>query len=345
MFIDQIEISKSNEPYVIAEMSGNHGNSLENAMELMTACAKAGAHAFKIQTYTASSLTLDSNRPEYIVDSGPWKNRSLFSLYSQGYTPSSWLPSLSSLAKTLNISFFSTPFSLDEVQLLEDIGVPAYKVASFEINYTQLLIRIAKTKKPVIFSTGLATLSEIDAAVRILEENDSGPIAILKCTTSYPANYADLNLATIPYLNDLYQFPIGFSDHTKSNTAAITAVGLGARIIEKHVKLDRDNDSVDASFSLPVSELKSFITHIRDSFYSVGKVQDGPTDNEIPYLRYRRSIAANQSIKRGEIFSTENIVIVRPNIGLEPDKYLDVIGRKAARDIEHSEGIREDMVE
>ena len=345
MFINEIEISKSSEPFVIAEMSGNHGNSLENAMEFMTECAKAGAHAFKIQTYTASSITLQSERPEYIVNDGPWKSRSLFDLYSQGQTPVIWLPSLTNLAKSLNIAFFSTPFSVDEVQTLEDFGVPAYKIASFEMNFTQLLIRIAETKKPVIFSTGLATLAEIESTVKILKENNSGPIAVLKCTTSYPARISDLNLATIPYLINKYDFPIGFSDHTEGFTAAIAAVGLGARIIEKHVKLDRDNNSVDASFSLPVSELSNFVIQVKNSFLSVGKVQDGPTSVEIPYLRYRRSIAASQNIQKGEIFSMENIVIVRPNIGLEPGRYLDVIGRKAVRDIEFSEGIKEGMFE
>jgi pseudaminic acid synthase len=343
MFINDIEISNLTKPYVIAEMSGNHGNSLENALELMSECASAGAHAFKIQTYTASSLTLQSERPEYIVNSGPWKNRSLFDLYSQGQTPISWLPPLASLAKSLKIAFFSTPFSVDEVSILEDIDVPAYKVASFEINFSQLLIRIAETRKPIIFSTGLASLAEIESAVKLLKEHNSGPIAILKCTTSYPASISDLNLATIPYLINKYDFPIGFSDHTEGATAAIAAVALGARIIEKHVKLDRDTDSVDASFSLPVSGLKDFISVINDSFQSIGVVQNGPTENETPYLRYRRSIVANKNIKKGEIFSAQNISIVRPNIGLEPQKLDGLIGKKASRDIEFAEGINEGM--
>ena len=345
MFINEIEISKSSEPFVIAEMSGNHGNSLENAMELMTECANAGAHAFKIQTYTASSITLQSERPEYIVNDGPWKSRSLFDLYSQGQTPVSWLPPLTNLAKSLNIAFFSTPFSVDEVQILEDFGVPAYKIASFEINFTQLLIRIAETKKPVIFSTGLATLAEIESTVKILKENNSGPIAVLKCTTSYPARISDLNLATIPYLINKYDFPIGFSDHTEGFTAAVAAVALGATIIEKHIKLDRDTTSVDSSFSLPVSKLRSFILDLGDSFQSIGNIQDGPTMNEIPYLKYRRSIVASQNIGLGEVFSSQNLAVVRPNIGLEPIKLDSLIGKRASRDIAYSEGITEDMCE
>jgi pseudaminic acid synthase len=337
-------LNDTNSPYVIAEMSGNHLGSYESAKDLLVKSAQAGADAFKLQTYSPGSLTLNCNRSEFIVDQGPWKNRNLYELYSQGQTPYEWLPDLIKIAKSLNIALFSTPFSIKDVDILENLNVPAYKIASFEITYTQLLKYIAETGKPVIFSTGLATLSEIDQALDILHSSGAENVAILKCTTSYPAEYSSLNLKTIGFLKDKYQIPVGFSDHTEGILAAIAAVSHGATILEKHVKLDNDNSSVDSTFSLPVSKLQEYISASRDSAIAIGGVQDGPTEKEFGYMKYRRSIVASRNIEINEEITNDNIAIVRPAIGLEPNKLSQILGKKAIRVIKFGEGIQQDLL-
>ena len=345
MEIDGVSVQKPIKPYIIAEMSGNHGNAFENAERLLIECAKQGADAFKLQTYTPDSMTLDCTRKEYVVDVGPWKGRNLYELYGQGQTPSEWIPELFQIASNLNLSIFSTPFSPKDVEILEDNNVSAYKIASFEITYDQLLQEIGKTKKPVIFSTGLATLDEIKKAIEILQTSGSSEIAILKCSTNYPANFKQLNLATIPYLRETHNLPIGFSDHTVGFTAGIAAAALGATLFEKHVKLDEDSKSVDASFSLPVSQLRKYKELIHESMSSIGEVQDGPTQDEINYLHYRRSIVANKLIPKGKVIDKSDLSIVRPAIGLKPNELNKVIGSRALDDIEFGEGITPQKLE
>jgi len=340
MKINGIGIGQGFPPYVVAELSGNHNNSIEFVLELIQKCAKAGVSAFKLQTYSADSMTVNSASNEFVIKSGTWAGRNLYDLYSEGHTPTDWLPEIFAAAKTCGIDVFSTPFSPADVQTLENFNVPAYKVASLEITYTQLLREIASTGKPVIFSTGLATIDEISEAVEVLTASGASQIAILKCTTNYPAEFSDLNLSSIPYLQKKFGVPVGFSDHTIGTTAAVAATALGASIIEKHVKLDRDTTSVDSSFSLNVSELKNFVSIINESAVSVGSIQDGPTNNEQTYLYYRRSLIAKKEIKCGELLSNENIAIVRPNLGLSPENYNNVIGKKASRDISFGEGIQ-----
>ena len=340
MKINGIGIGQGFPPYVIAELSGNHNNSIEFVLELLQKCAKAGVSAFKLQTYSADSMTVNSASNEFVIKSGTWAGRNLYDLYSEGHTPTDWLPEIFAAAKTYGIDVFSTPFSPADVQTLENFNVPAYKIASLEITYTQLLREIASTGKPVIFSTGLATIDEISEAVEVLTASGASQIAILKCTTNYPAELSDLNLSSIPYLQKKFGVPVGFSDHTIGTTAAVAATALGASIIEKHVKLDRDTTSVDSSFSLNVSELKNFVSIINESAVSVGSIQDGPTNNEQTYLYYRRSLIAKKEIKCGELLSNENITIVRPNLGLSPENYNNVIGKKASRDISFGEGIQ-----
>ena len=335
-----MSLQDTKKPYVIAEMSGNHQSTYPHAEKLLIQCAVNGASAFKIQTYTPESMTLNCNLPEYIVGKGPWEGRNLFDLYSQAQTPAGWIPDLFQVAKEHRISIFSTPFSLADVDVLENQGVCAYKIASFEITYVQLLKYIAQTKKPVIFSTGLATLDEIKQAVEVLGEAGSSDISILKCTTSYPANMRNLNLKTIPYLMETYKVPVGFSDHTVGSTAAIAAVTLGATILEKHIKLDEDNESVDSSFSLPVSALRDYITAAQEASLAMGGIQDGPTDDEHSYLKYRRSIVAKTPIRKGERIDMKNVAIVRPDIGLGPSSLDLVIGSIANRNIQFGEGIR-----
>jgi pseudaminic acid synthase len=339
MMIDGVRLDNPTAPYVIAEMSGNHGNTYEKAKRLLIECARNGANAFKLQTYTPDSLTLNCLREEYIVSAGPWKGQNLHELYSVGQTPSSWISDLFDVAKDLNISIFSTPFSPKDVDILEANEVSAYKIASFEITYIQLLKYIGNTGKPVIFSTGLATLEEIQTAVDTLREAGTSKISILKCSTAYPASAKSLNLLTIPHLRDLYGVPVGFSDHTVGTAAAIAAVALGATVLEKHVKLDDDDTSVDASFSLPVSGLGAYIESARNSALSRGGVQDGPAEEELPYMSYRRSIVASRNIEKGESISQSNVCIVRPAIGISPDNLDRVVGLRATRQIQFGEGI------
>ena len=345
MKIGNLEIGVGFPPYIIAEMSGNHQGSLEKAMELLRKCAESGVNAFKLQTYTADSLTIESNRREYIVSDGPWKGRTLYDLYSQGHTPREWVAPLVQLGCSLGISVFSSPFSPEDVNFLESLNVPAYKVASFEINYEQLFTRIAKTQKPVIFSTGLATLQEIDEAIRLLIDLQVQDFAILKCTTSYPAELTDLNLETIRYLSEKYQVPVGFSDHTKGFVASVSAVALGATIIEKHVKLDDDDISVDSSFSLPVSQLQSFVRLCQEANKTAGQIQDGPTSSEEGYLKYRRSIVAKRTIELGQVISKDDLAIVRPNIGLAPKYFEMILGLQAKTHIELGQGIEPNMIQ
>jgi pseudaminic acid synthase len=340
MKIDGVSLGNKIKPYVIAEMSGNHGNSYSNAEKLLIQCAQNGASAFKLQTYTPESMTLNSTRPEYIVNSGPWVGRKLFDLYSEGQTPAKWIPDLFQVAKEVGISIFSSPFSPRDVEILEENNVSAYKVASFEINYTQLLKSIGQTRKPVVFSTGLAKLDEIQYAIDTLTDAGATEISILKCSTSYPARIESLNLSTISYLAEKYKVPVGFSDHTIGNNAAICAVAIGATLLEKHVKLDEDETSVDASFSLAASNLPLYISAVTEAALSRGSIQDGPTKDEESYLRYRRSIVANRKIEKGEIFTQENLSVVRPDIGLSPSAMDEVINQTAGRTIEFGEGIK-----
>lgn len=340
MKIANVEIGATCLPYIIAEMSGNHQGSLEKAKQLLQECAWAGANAFKLQTYSADSLTIQSNRAEYIVNDGPWKGRSLYDLYSQGQTPREWVKPLIELGQELGIAVFSSPFSPDDVDFLESLNVPAYKIASFEINYQQLFSRIVQTGKPIIFSTGLAKLEEIESAVKFLRSQSFENFAILKCTTSYPAHFADLNLATIPFLQSLHKVNVGFSDHTEGFLASVSAVAQGATIIEKHVKLDEDTTSVDSSFSLPVSELGNFIKLCHESKRTIGVVQDGPTETEKGYLKYRRSIVAIRDIEAGSEIQPSDLAIVRPDIGLAPKNFDLIVGRIARVNIEKGQGIQ-----
>jgi pseudaminic acid synthase len=341
--IDGVTIGDSVPPYIIAEMSGNHQGSLSKAKELLEECAKAGVNAFKLQTYSADSLTINSERQEYVVNDGPWNGRTLYDLYSQGQTPRDWVEPLLELGKRIGVSVFSSPFSPSDVDFLETLNVPAFKIASFEITYEQLFRRIAETGKPVIFSTGLAKLSEVAQAVTLLKTLHVENFCILKCTTSYPARLNDLNLNTIKHFAEEYQVPIGFSDHTEGFTASICAVAKGATVIEKHVKLDDDSSSVDSSFSLPVSQLKDFVKACNDAKLANGKIQDGPTDSEHGYLKYRRSIVARHEIPMGQKFTEEDFAIVRPDIGLEPRLLNSLIGKVAKTQIQKGEGIKPHM--
>lgn len=344
MKIGTKEISRESDPYVVAEMSANHANSIHQVMRLMEEAKNADVSAFKLQTYTAGSLTLNIDDTAYLVTDGPWKGRKLYEIYEQGTLPNEWLPDIFVKGKELGLEVFSTPFGLNEVQILENFGVNAYKIASFELTYTQLLREVGLTKKPVILSTGMATRDEISEALATLYESGANDIAILKCTTSYPARFEQLNLAQIEKMNNDFSEVIGFSDHTESVWTGGLAVSHGACILEKHIRLDEDLSSLDASFALPISDLRTYIECARSAKISIGEEVYGPVDEEKNYMRYRRSIVAKRQLSAGQEITENDLAIVRPNIGLAPKELPKLLGRKVKRDISKGEGFSWEIV-
>jgi pseudaminic acid synthase len=319
-------------PFIIAEMSGNHNQSLERALKIVEAAAKAGAHAVKLQTYTADTMTI---KGALIIndENSLWKGRELHELYQEAYTPWEWHQSLFDKAKSLGVLAFSTPFDESSVDFLETLNVPAYKIASFENTDWPLLIKVAQTKKPVIMSIGAANLSEIDEAVRILRSNGCEDLTLLKCTSTYPASPKNSNLLTIPHLKEMFKCQVGLSDHTMGIGASIAAVGLGAMVIEKHFTLSRADGGVDAAFSIEPAELKSLVIESERAYQSLGTIQYGVQDAEKKSLLYKRSLYVVRDILKDELFTKENTRVIRPGLGLAPKYYDLVIGRKASQNI------------
>ena len=320
--------------YVVAELSANHHQDYEQAVRLVAAAAEAGADAVKLQTYTADTLTLDSDRPEFRIGAGsPWAGRTLHDLYAEAYTPWEWQPRLKEVAERLGLALFSTPFDPTAVEFLEAMGVPAYKVASFEIVDLPLIRQIAATGKPVIVSTGMATREEIAEAVATIRAAGNEQIALLKCTSAYPSPPESMNLRTIPDLAASFGVPAGLSDHTLGIAVPVAAVALGATIVEKHFTLSRDLGGPDAPFSLEPAEFKAMVEAIRTAEKALGEVAYGPRPDETPSLAFRRSLFVVADVAAGEPLTADNVRSIRPGHGLAP-KHLDrVLGRRAARDI------------
>lgn len=345
MNFSSTKLEPGEKPIVVAEISGNHGNRVENIEKLMQKIKESGVDFVKLQTYTPDRITLNSNKSSFVVQSGLWAGKSLFQLYSQGATPNSWLPRLFHLAKDLEITLFSSPFSPEDVDILEKFDCPIYKIASLEITYTQLLKSVAETGKPVIMSTGGATLEEIQYAIKTLTLHGTKSLILLKCSPTYPAKLEDLNLNTISFLREKFQIPIGFSDHTEGSLAALIATALGSVVIEKHLKLDEDVDSVDAQFALKVSMLSSFVEQVHAACEGMGQVKVGPTDSEIETLKYRRSIIAKEDMSSGDVIDIEKLAIVRPYIGMNPKDLDLVLGKKLKFNIERGEGLTREFLE
>ena len=324
-------ISEKHKPFIIAELSGNHNGFLENALKLVDIASKCGVDAVKLQTFKANTITIKSSRKEFFINDKKniWKNQSLFDLYNKAHTPWEWHKKIFDRAKKRKIMIFSSPFDESAVDFLEKLNVPAYKVASFEINHFPLLKKIAKTKKPVILSTGLATFLDIKNAINILKKNGCDKIAILKCTSSYPANQKDLNLKTIVEMRKKFKCEVGFSDHSIGNSAALTAIGMGATIIEKHLTLKK-KFGIDGKFSSEYEEMKNLKKDSINAWLSKGIVLFGPTKNEKRYVKYRRSIYTSKNIKKGEKFTKYNIKVVRPALGMHP-KFFDIIIGKISK--------------
>jgi pseudaminic acid synthase len=326
------KVGVSHRPLIIAEMSGNHNRSLDRAIKIVEAAAEAGADGIKLQTYTADTMTLPGAFTIKDPDS-PWDGRELHELYKDACTPWEWHKPLFEKAKSIGLEYFSSPFDETAVDFLESLDVPAYKIASFENTDLPLLKKIAGTKKPVIMSTGVSTLSDVDEGVRVLRENGCNEIILLKCTSTYPASPENSNISSITHMKDTFQCHIGLSDHTLGIGVAIASVSFGARLIEKHLTISRSDGGVDSSFSMEPEELKNLVIETERAFQAIGEVHYGVQSVERKNLIYKRSIYASSAIKKGEVFTPENIRIIKPGYGLEPKYYEKILGRKAIQDI------------
>ena len=331
--------------YIIAEMSANHNQKFDQAVKTIEAAKEAGADAVKLQTYTPDTLTIKCNKEYFRIGKGTiWEGRNLYDLYEEAYTPWDWQPKLKKVADDVGIDLFSTPFDETAVDFLEEMGVFAYKVASFENVDLPLLRKIAGTGKPIIISTGMATLAEIDEAVRTIREADGSQLSLLKCTSAYPATADEMNLRTIPHLADAYGVPVGLSDHTLGIAVPVAAVAIGACIVEKHFTLSKDIPGPDSAFSMEPHELKMLVKAIRIAEKALGRVCYEVTEREKASCVFRRSLFVVKDIKAGEVFTTVNVRSIRPGQGLAP-KYLDeILGRTAITDIERGTPLTWDVV-
>ncbi len=320
--------------YIVAELSANHGQNFDQAVALVRAMHKAGADAVKVQTYTADSLTINCRREPFVVGGGTlWDGRTLYELYQEASMPWEWQPRLQHLAQELGLDFFSTPFDLSAVTFLEDMDVPAHKIASFELVDLPLLRQVAATGKPIIMSTGMATLEEIDEALETLRAARSGPVALLKCTSAYPAPVSEMHLRTIPDMARRFGVPIGLSDHTPGHTAAVVAVALGACIVEKHFTLTRAQPGPDSAFSMEPQEFRALVDAIRDAEQALGRINYAASAKEAASRALRRSLFVVQPVRAGERFTAENIRCIRPGHGLHSRHLDEVLGATAACDI------------
>lgn len=328
------EIGPGRPAYVIAEMSGNHGGDFDRAVGLVRAAKDAGADAVKIQTYRPDTMTIDSDKPSFRVGAGTlWEGRSLYDLYGEAMTPWEWHDALRAVADEVSIDFFSTPFDVTAADHLEAMDVPLYKIASFEIVDLELIAHVAAKGKPMIMSTGMATVSEIDEAVSTARRHGAPSVALLRCSSAYPAPQDEMDLHSIPHMAAVWGLPVGLSDHTLGVTAAISAVALGACIVEKHFTDSRSRPGPDSAFSAEPHEVRALVTAIREAEAALGSVRFGPSESERASLVFRRSIFAVADIPEGQLLTRANVRVIRPGHGLPPRELPGVLGRRAAKDI------------
>ena len=332
--IGAFDFSSARKTFIVAELSANHNQKFEIALDTVKAARECGADAVKLQTYTADTLTIDSQRSYFQIKQGTlWDGKTLYQLYREAFTPWDWQPELKKTANQLGLEFFSSPFDKSAVDFLEKMEVPAYKVASFEITDIPLIEYIASKGKPVIISTGIANLAEIAEAVNACRRMDNHQIAILKCTSAYPAPLDEINLKTIPHLQESFDCVVGLSDHTLGISVPIAAVALGARIIEKHFILDRKLGGPDAAFSIEPAEFKNMVQSIRDTETALGNINYDLSEHIKKNRIFARSLFAVENIKQGELFTSLNIRSIRPGHGLPPKDLDNVLGLRAARAI------------
>ena len=335
MNINGTEITQNSSPYVISEMSGNHNGDLDVALQIVKVSAEAGANALKVQTHTAEEITFNSKSKDFLIqDEGSlWNGAYLYDLYKSTELSKEWHVEIFNYAKELGITCFSSPFDIKAVDFLESLNAPAYKIASFESSDVLLLKAVAETKKPVIVSTGMATLTDIELIVNTLEKNGCNDYALLKCTSAYPANIADANLRAIPLMKKIFGCPVGLSDHSIGNTVPILSVGLGATIIEKHVCLDRGLGGVDSAFSLEPEELSLLVTDVKSAWSALGTGEIAPSESEGKSAQFKRSLYFTRDMKKGEVITVDHVKSIRPGYGLATMNYEKVIGKTVSEAI------------
>ena len=345
MIIQDFDFGKDNSVFIIAELSANHNGSLETALETIRAAKRAGANAIKLQTYTADTLTIQSDKDDFIIKSGSiWDGKTFYDLYKSAYTPWEWHEELFNCAKEEGLICFSSPFDKSAVDFLENLNVPAYKIASFEITDIPLIEYVASKGKPVILSTGIATSEDIELALDACKRMGNSNIALLKCTSSYPAPIEEANMAMIPDFKERYDVIPGLSDHTLGSTVPIVATTLGARIIEKHFILDRSIGGPDASFSMNEKEFSEMVKAVREAEKAVGHISYEPTEKQIKGRAFSRSLYVVKDIKKGEVITEENVRSIRPGFSLAP-KYLNIlIGKKANRSLDKGDRLTENLL-
>lgn len=340
------DIGKASTPFIIAEMSGNHNQSLDRALEIVDAAAATGAQALKLQTYTADTITLDTSEGEFLIDDPKslWKGRTLYDLYQEAHTPWEWHKPIFERCREKGIICFSTPFDDTSVDFLEELNAPCYKIASFENIHLPLIRKVAATGKPIIMSTGMATIAELDEAVTAARDAGCKELILLKCTSNYPASPENTNIFTIPHLRELFGCEVGLSDHTMGIGVSVAAVALGATVIEKHFTLRRADGGVDSTFSLEPAEMKNLVIETERAWQALGKVSYGPTETEKASIQFRRSIYVSEDINAGDVFTCKNIRIVRPGRGLAPKYFELILGKKAPVDLKKGTAVSWDML-
>ncbi len=337
--INGVKVSNENPPYIIAELSANHNGSIDRAKKTILEAKKSNVAAVKIQTYTPDTMTIRSKKPDFLIKKGLWKERTLYDLYSEAYTPFEWHKDLFEYAKKIGITIFSSPFDESAVDLLESLNTPAYKVSSFELVDLPLIKCIAKKKKPMIISTGMASLSEIEDAIETAKINGCNEIAIMHCISSYPAKPNELNLKSIKILKKTFNILVGFSDHTLGNKSCMTAVALGAALVEKHFTLSRSDGGVDSQFSAEPSEMKSLVKNCNDIYISLGEEVFKRSNNEKSNLVFRRSLYFVENLKKGDFIKKNHIRRIRPGFGLSPKYFNKIIGAKLKKNVEKGDRV------
>ncbi|MBP8943882.1 MAG: pseudaminic acid synthase [Saprospiraceae bacterium] len=340
MQIGNYTISSTSPVFIIAELSANHNGSLDTAIETIRAAKRAGANAIKFQTYTADTITIDSKKEDFLIKGTIWEGRNLHDLYTEAYTPWEWHEQLFDVAKEEGLECFSSPFDPTAVELLEKLNVPAYKIASFEITDIPLIELVASKGKPIIISTGIAELEDIELAIDACERMGNENIALLKCTSSYPAPIEEANMIMVKDFAERFNMIVGLSDHTIGSTAPVVATCFGARIIEKHFILDRSIGGPDASFSMNEAEFTEMVKAVREAEKAIGKVDYNLTDKQKKGKDFSRSLYIVEDIAEGEVLTEKNIRSIRPGFGLHPKYYKDVLGKKAKKELERGERLK-----
>ena len=346
MQIGKIQVGVKYKPFIIAEMSGNHNQSLERALEIVEAAAKTGTHALKLQTYTPDTITLDVREGEFFIEDKEslWKGKSLYELYEEAHTPWEWHKPIIERANELGMVCFSTPFDDTAVDYLEDLNIPAYKIASFENTHLPLIKKVASTRKSMIISTGMASIAELDEMVQTIRDAGCEQFVLLKCTSTYPATPENSNVLTIPHMRKLFNCEVGLSDHTMGIGASVAAVAHGATVIEKHFTLNRADGGVDSAFSMEPEEMKQLVIETERAWQSLGKVTYGPIEVEKSSIMYRRSLYIAEDMKKGDILTKKNLRIVRPGLGLAPKYYETLLGRKVNKDLKKGTALNWNLI-